>query len=149
MKAVFYRQHGSAEVLEVGDLAMPEPAPEQVLVRVAAAGVNPIDRRLRSGELQEYISRTFPVVPGWDFAGEIVALGSAVTSDWQVGDQVMGLAFTWSIQHGTYAEYVPVDAASIAKVPMGFDLFQAAALPLVSLTAWQSLHEYGGLTKGQ
>ncbi|MDG1066478.1 MAG: NADP-dependent oxidoreductase, partial [Luminiphilus sp.] len=69
MKAVFYRQHGSAEVLEVGELAIPEPGPEQVLVRVAAAGVNPIDRRLRSGELQEYISRTFPVVPGWDFAG--------------------------------------------------------------------------------
>ena len=63
MKAVFYQQHGSAEVLEVGDLPTPEPGPEQVLVRVAAAGVNPIDRRLRSGKLQEYISRTFPVVP--------------------------------------------------------------------------------------
>ncbi len=149
MKAVFYRQHGSAEVLEVGELAIPEPGPEQVLVRVAAAGVNPIDRRLRSGELQEYISRTFPVVPGWDFAGEIVALGTDVNSGWQAGDLVMGLAFTWSIQHGTYAEYVPVDAASIAKVPEGFDLFQAAALPLVSLTAWQSIHEYGGLAQGQ
>jgi len=149
MKAVFYQQHGSAEVLEVGELPIPEPGPEQVLVRVAAAAVNPIDRRLRSGELQEYISRTFPVVPGWDFAGEIVALGSAVAADWEVGDHVMGLAFTWSIQHGTYAEYVPVDAASIAKIPMGFDFFQAAALPLVSLTAWQSLHEYGGLTQGQ
>lgn len=149
MKAVFYQQHGSAEVLEVGELPTPEPGPEQVLVRVAAAGVNPIDRRLRSGELQEYISRTFPVVPGWDFAGEIVALGSAVAADWEVGEHVMGLAFTWSIQHGTYAEYVPVDAASIARVPAGFDMFQAAALPLVSLTAWQSLHEYGGLTQGQ
>ena len=103
MKAVFYQQHGSAEVLEVGELPTPEPGPEQVLVRVAAAGVNPIDRRLRSGELQEYISRTFPVVPGWDFAGEIVALGAAVAADWEVGEHVMGLAFTWSIQHGTYA----------------------------------------------
>ena len=149
MKAVFYQQHGSAEVLQVGELPTPEPGPEQVLVRVAAAGVNPIDRRLRGGELQEYISRTFPVVPGWDFAGEIVALGSAITTGWEVGDHVMGLAFTWSIQHGTYAEYVPVDAASIARVPAGFDMFQAAALPLVSLTAWQSLHEYGQLTQGQ
>ena len=149
MKAVYYREHGPASVLETGDLPRPEPGPGQVLVRVAAAAVNPIDRRLRAGELQEYISRTFPVVPGWDFSGDIVELGADVEGQWQVGDKVMGLAFTWAIQHGTYAEYVPVDATAIAPMPQGVDYFQAAALPLVSLTAWQSLHEYGELSAGQ
>ena len=101
MKAVYYREHGPASVLEIGELPRPEPGPGQVLVRVAAAAVNPIDRRLRAGELQEYISRTFPVVPGWDFSGDIVELGADVEGQWQVGDKVMGLAFTWAIQHGT------------------------------------------------
>lgn len=149
MRAVFYQQHGDASVLEFGELDKPVPGPGQVLVRVAAAGVNPIDRRLRGGELQEYISRTFPVVPGWDFAGEIVELGPDVTGSWRVGDRVMGLAFTWAIQHGSYAEYVPVDVTAIAAVPEGVDDYQAAGLPLVSLTAWQSLKEYGGLSAGQ
>ena len=66
------------------------------------------------------ISRTFPVVPGWDFSGDIVELGAEVEGQWQVGDKVMGLAFTWAIQHGTYAEYVPVDATAIAPMPQGW-----------------------------
>lgn len=149
MRAIFYQHHGGADVLELGELDTPVPGPGQVLVRVAAAGVNPIDRRLRAGELTEYISRTFPVVPGWDFAGEIVELGPDVSGAWRVGDRVMGLAFTWAIQHGTYGEYVPVDVTAIASVPEGIDDYHAAALPLVSLTAWQSLKEYGELSAGQ
>ena len=117
MKAVFYTEHGTPDVLQVGELPIPVPQDGQVLVRVHAAAVNPIDRRLRGGELQEYISRTFPVVPGWDFAGDIVEIGPGVAGDWQLGDKVMGLAFTWAIQHGTYAEYVPVDASAIAPRP--------------------------------
>ena len=65
MKAVFYEQHGTAEVLQVGERPAPEPQDHEVLVEVVATSVNPIDRRLRGGELQEYITRTFPVVPGW------------------------------------------------------------------------------------
>ena len=148
MKAIYYEQHGEPDVLQFGELPVPEPGENQVLVKVAAAGVNPIDRRLRSGELQEYISRTFPVVPGWDFSGRIEKLGSGVNG-WAVGDEVLGLAFTWSIQHGTYAEYVPVDVAAIAKKPESIPFERAAAIPLVSLTAWQSLHEYGQLSRGQ
>ena len=148
MRAVFYEHHGAADVLQQGELPVPEPGPEQVLVQVAAAAVNPIDRRLRGGELTEYLPRTFPVVPGFDFAGRIVAVGEQVDG-WQVGDEVLGLAFTWSIQHGTYAEYVPVDAAAIAHKPANISFEQAAALPLVSLTAWQSLQEFGELKPGQ
>ena len=105
MKAIYYEQHGAAEVLQVGERPTPEPQDHEVLVEVVATSVNPIDRRLRGGELQEYITRTFPVVPGWDLAGRIVKVGEKVT-DWQVGDEVLGLAFTWSIQHGSYAEYL-------------------------------------------
>ena len=148
MRAIYYSNHGDASVLTEGDLPVPACAPNQVLVRVAAAGVNPIDRRLRAGELQEYISRTFPVVPGWDFSGVIETVGSAVDG-WRIGDEVVGLAFTWSVQHGTYAEYVPVDATAIARKPASISFTDAAALPLVSLTAWQSLSEFGALQPGQ
>ena len=148
MKAAYYTAHGGPDVLQVGELPIPEPADDEVLVQVAAAGVNPIDRRLRSGELTEYISRTFPVTPGWDLAGRIVKTGSDVTG-WKVGDEVVGLAFTWSIQHGTNAEFAPVKAASIAAKPHKLSFDQAAALPLVSLTAWQALAEFGNLQAGQ
>ena len=148
MKAVFYQQHGPAEVLQVGELDMPEPGPDQVLVQVGATSVNPIDRRLRAGELTEYISRTFPVVPGWDMAGRIVKLGENVT-DWQVGDDILGLAFTWSIQHGSYAEYAPIDVTAITRKPAHLSFDEASALPLVSLTAWQALIEFGELKAGQ
>jgi len=148
MKAIFYEQHGTAEVLQVGERPTPEPQDNEVLVEVVATSVNPIDRRLRSGELQEYITRTFPVVPGWDLAGKIAKVGAKVT-DWQVGDEVLGLAFTWSIQHGSYAEYCPIDTASITEKPASISFEQAAALPLVSLTAWQALSEFGELKEGQ
>ena len=67
MRAVFYNEHGAADVLTHGELDIPPLAANQVMVKLVACAVNPIDRRLRGGELQEYISRTFPVVPGWDF----------------------------------------------------------------------------------
>ena len=148
MKAIFYEQHGTADVLQIGERPTPEPQDHEVLVEVVATSVNPIDRRLRSGELQEYITRTFPVVPGWDLAGRIVKVGAKVT-DWQIGDEVLGLAFTWSIQHGSYAEYCPIDATSITHKPASISFEQAAALPLVSLTAWQALSEFGQLQAGQ
>ncbi len=148
MRAVYYESHGTADVLQIGELEKPSCSAEQVLVEVAAAGVNPIDRRLRAGELQEYIQRTFPVTPGFDFSGRIAEVGEAV-ADWQVGDEIMGLAFTWSIQHGTYAEFAPVDATAIARKPLNASFAQAAGIPLVSLTAWQSLLEFGRLSAGK
>lgn len=148
MRAIYYESHGTSDVLKFGELPLPEPASDQVLVEVVAAGVNPIDRRLRSGELQDYITRIFPVIPGWDLSGRIVKLGKNVTG-WRVGDEVLGLAFNWSVHHGTYAEYIPVDASAIALKPRELTFSQAAALPLVSLTAWQSLAEYGELAAGQ
>jgi NADPH2:quinone reductase len=148
MRAVFYEQFGPPEALQLGERKAPEPAADEVLVQVAAAGVNPIDRRLRSGELQEFFTREWPIIPGWDFSGRIVRTGNAV-SGWAPGDEVTGLAFTWFLHHGTYAEFVPVKAASVARKPRGMSFTDAAALPLVSLTAWESLAEYAQLEPGQ
>jgi NADPH:quinone reductase-like Zn-dependent oxidoreductase len=148
MKAAYYHRHGDVDVLQLGELPVPDIEADEVLVQVIAAGVNPIDRRLRGGELTEYISRTFPVVPGWDLAGRIVRVGDAVEG-WQVGDEVVGLAFTWSIQHGTNAEFAPIKASAIAAKPANLSFDQCGALPLVSLTAWQALAEFGGLQPGQ
>ena len=148
MRAVFYESHGGVEVLQYGELAKPQAAADEVLVRVAAAGVNPIDRRLRAGELTDYIKRKFPVVPGWDFSGRIVSLGRGV-KDWKIGDEVLGLACVPCIHHGSYAEYIPVKETAIAKKPKSVSFHQAAALSLVSLTAWQSLSEFGNVCTGQ
>ncbi len=148
MKAVYYEEFGDAGVLQYGERPKPQPQSGQVLVKVEAAAVNPIDRRLRSGELQDFFERTWPIIPGWDFAGTICELGDE-TGDWEIGDKVAGLAFTWSLHHGTYAEYVPVNIDSITKIPSNLSFTEAAALPLVSLTAWQALVEFSGLTKGQ
>lgn len=148
MKAVYYKEFGNADVLQVGELPKPKPAADEVLVQVGAAGVNPIDRRLRSGELQDFFKREWPIIPGWDVAGRIVEVGEEVTG-WQAGDDIVGLAFTWFLHHGSYAEYVPVKVASIAPKPERFSFTEAAALPLVSLTAWESLAEYAELQNGQ
>ena len=107
MKAIYYEQHGAAEVLQVGERPTPEPQDHEVLVEVVATSVNPIDRRLRGGELQEYITRTFPVVPGWDLAGRIVKVGEKVT-DWQVGDEVLGLAFPGRYSMGATLNTAPL-----------------------------------------
>jgi NADPH:quinone reductase-like Zn-dependent oxidoreductase len=148
MKAVYYERFGPPEVLQVGERPRPSPAADELLVQVAAAGVNPIDRRLRNGELQSFFTRTWPIVPGWDVAGRVVEVGRDVRG-WNCGDDVVGLAFTWTLQHGTYAEYTPVKAASIARKPSELSFAQAAALPLVSLTAWESLVEYAELRSAQ
>lgn len=148
MKAVYYERFGPAEVLKLGEMPKPDVKPGQVLVQIAATAVNPIDRRLRAGELKEYFQREWPIIPGWDFSGRIVAIGEGV-SDWKIGDNVAGLAFSWFLHGGTYAEYVAVDASAIARKPENLSFVEAAALPLVSLTAWQSLVEYSDLKAGQ
>jgi NADPH:quinone reductase-like Zn-dependent oxidoreductase len=148
MRAVYYERFGGPEVLQLGERPVPRVLPDEVLVKVAAAGVNPIDRRLRNGELQEFFQHEWPIIPGWDVAGRIVKVGADVAG-WKEGEDIVGLAFTWHLHHGTYAEYAPVKAASIARKPKAFSFNEAAALPLVSLTAWESLAEYAELKRGQ
>ncbi len=148
MKAVYYEEFGPAEVLKIGERPEPPLKADQVLVQVAAAAVNPIDRRLRAGELQDFFQREWPIIPGWDFSGRIVGLGENVTG-WKIGEDIAGLAFDWFLHGGTYAEYAAVNAGAIARKPVSLSFLEAAALPLVSLTAWQALAEFADLKPGQ
>ena len=134
MRAV--RQHalGGPEVLVVEDVPRPEPAPTEVLVRVAAAGVNPVDWKVRAGG---GLLGEPPFTVGWDVAGVVEAAGSGVT--WlAAGDRVFGMP-RFPREAACYAEYVVSPSRQLARIPDGLDDVEAAAVPLAGLTAWQSL----------
>jgi NADPH:quinone reductase-like Zn-dependent oxidoreductase len=132
MKAIVVHEYGGPEVLKFEDYPDPVADPGEVLVRVAATSVNPIDYKRRAGLTKDFYPMTFPGLIGVDVAGTVVKLGPGVT-DFSVGDQVFAMA------DNTYAELCVVKAAALAKVPKGLDLIQAAALPLVTVTGNQLL----------
>ncbi|HTM36906.1 MAG TPA: NADP-dependent oxidoreductase [Terriglobales bacterium] len=141
MKAVVVHQYGGPEVLKFEDYPDPVPGPGQVLVRVAATSVNPIDYKRRAGLTKDFYPLTFPGLIGVDLAGTILKGGPGVEG-FSVGDKVFAMA------DNTYAELCVVKAAMLAKVPMGLDLIQAAALPLVTITGNQ-LMSATGIKAGQ
>jgi len=132
MKAVVVHQYGGPEVLKFEDYPDPVPGPGEVLVRVAATSVNPIDYKRRAGLTKDFYPLQFPGLIGVDLSGTVAKIGSGV-EDFSVGDQVFAMA------DNTYAELCVVKAAALAKVPKGLDLIQAAALPLVTVTGNQLL----------
>src|ERR1700683_557469 len=142
MKAIVIHQYGGPEVLKFEDYPDPVPGQGEVLVRVAAAGVNPIDYKRRAGLTKDFYPLHFPGLIGVDMAGTVVKLGPGVEG-FSVGDQVFAMA------DNTYAQLCVVKAAVLAKVPKGLDLVQAAALPLATVTGNQLLSGTGikaGLT---
>jgi NADPH:quinone reductase-like Zn-dependent oxidoreductase len=132
MKAVVVHQYGGPEVLKFEDYPDPVPGPGEVLVRVAAASVNPIDYKRRAGLTKDFYPMKFPGLIGVDMAGTVVKIAPGV-GGFSVGDQVFAMA------DNTYAELCVVKAAVLAKVPQGLDLIKAAALPLVTTTGNQLL----------
>ena len=136
MKAVVVHQYGGPEVLKFEDYPDPVPGPGEVLVRVAATSVNPIDYRRRAGLTKDFYPIQFPGLIGVDIAGTVVQLGPGA-KDFSVGDRVFAMA------DNTYAELCVVKAAALAKIPKGLDLIQAAALPLVTVTGNQLLSATG------
>src|SRR5277367_2845993 len=136
MKAIVVRQYGGPEVLEFGEYRDPIPGRGEVLVRVAASSVNPIDFKRRAGLTKDFYPMKFPGLIGVDISGTAVKIGPGVEG-FSVGDQVFAMA------DDTYAELCVVKAAVLAKVPRGLDLIQAAALPLVTTTGNQLLSATG------
>jgi NADPH:quinone reductase-like Zn-dependent oxidoreductase len=136
MKAIVVRQYGGPEVLKFEEYPEPVAGPGEVLVRVAATSVNPIDYKRRAGLTKDFYPMTFPGLIGVDIAGTVVKIGPKVEG-FSVGDQVFAMA------DNTYAELCVVKASSLAKVPAGLDLIQAAALPLVTTTGNQLLSATG------
>ncbi len=132
MKAIVVHHYGGPEVLKLEDYPDPVPGPGEVLVRVAASSVNPIDYQRRAGLTQDFYPMKFPGLIGVDVAGTVVKLGLGVEG-FSVGDQVFAMA------DNTYAQLCVVKAAVLARVPKGLDLIQAAALPLVTITGNQLL----------
>ncbi len=139
MKAVYFDKGGSADVLHYGDIATPNECGEnQVLVRIKAIGINPIDCKLRAAP--ERFPVTFPVIPGCDGAGIVEAVGTQV-SHFKSDDEVYFSQPGFKGRQGTYAEYTLVDASLLALKPRTLSFEQAAAAPLVFITAWEALHD--------
>ncbi|MEU8140115.1 NADP-dependent oxidoreductase [Streptodolium elevatio] len=139
MRAVTYNAYATDDSgLSVGEVPDPKCGPGQILVRVRAAGVNPVDWKLMTGGLDAMMDAVFPVIPGWDVAGVVVARGPD-TPDFEVGDEVMAYARKDMVHGGTYAELVAVNAWSAARKPAGLDWPAAAGLPLAGMTAQRTL----------
>lgn len=137
MRAVLLRETGGPEVLRVEDVPMPEPGDGEVLIRVRAASINPIDWKYRSG----LSPKDLPAVLGNDISGTVE---QSRTEEFAEGDDVFGFA-----PSGGYAEFATAPAPAIARKPAGLSHEQAAALPVAGLTAWQALFDRGGLQSGQ
>jgi NADPH:quinone reductase-like Zn-dependent oxidoreductase len=146
MKVIESKRYGNSSVLKVVERDKPQPGKHQVLIKVMAASVNPVDWKIRSGRLLIKTGIRPPKVLGSDFAGVVEAIGSQV-NDYAVGDEVWG-KFD-SFKGGSYAQYVLARQHNISRKPANIDYFQAAAVPNVALTAYQAMVHRAGLQKGQ
>lgn len=140
MKAIGIEEFGSSNKLKLMDVPLRDLRLGEVRIGIQYTSVNPVDWKIREGYLKDRAPHQFPVVAGWDAAGEVVAVADDV-NDWKVGDRVMAYTRLPKIHAGTYAEYINVPSQYLAKVPKGIDLSHAAALPLVGLTAYQALFD--------
>ena len=146
MKAVRFHEYGDPSVLRYEDAEQPVPGAGQVRIRVAATSFNSVDGNIRGGFMQGPIPVELPHTPGLDVAGTVDALGEGVEGI-AVGDEVVG--FLPMTGDGASAEYVLAPAEVLTPAPKSIPLSDAAALPVVGLTAWQALFDHGKLTAGQ
>lgn len=142
MKAVIIREYGDNSVVQIEDVDRPAPQAGEVLVKVSAAGVNPIDYKIRSGAGRR-LGMTLPIHMGGELVGTIEKLGAGVDG-FEQGETVFGMVHT-----GAFAEYAIAKAANMVRTPSGLDLVQAAALPLAGSTAWQAIFDEAKLMDGQ
>ena len=146
MKAIVAHEYGGPDVLKYEDVPRPEPKENEILVRVIAAGVNPVDGMIRSGMFAKDKKRTSPLILGGDIAGVVERTGSKITS-FKKGDPVY--AYLSLRNNGGYAEYAVAKENETAAKPESISYTQAAAVPIVALTAWQALVDSAKLTAGQ
>lgn len=146
MKAACINAYGSDRVLELREFPDPRPGAHDVLVKIHAASVNPIDFKIRDGKLRILRSQQFPLILGHDCAGEIIQLGERV-SKFKIGDRVFSRPRNGRI--GTFAELIAIDQTEVALMPLNVTYEHAASIPLVGLTSWQALIDIAQLRRGQ
>ncbi|QKE71682.1 zinc-dependent alcohol dehydrogenase family protein [Arthrobacter citreus] len=143
MKAIVIHQYGDSSEFKHVEISMPKPTSNQVLVKVAATSINPIDTKIRKGIVPNAFQPNFPMILHSDFSGEVVEVGENV-SHFEVGDLVFGL----NVFSGTLTDYFLIEESFIAKAPKNLPIQEAASLPLTSITAWEALFDRGNLKQG-
>ena len=143
MKALRFHEYGGPEVLKIDDVPVPEPSAGKVLVRVSGSGINPVDWKIRDGDVKDAFPIELPATMGNEFSGTIEKLGDSVDG-FAVGDDVYGISHA-----GTCADYIVADPKAFAKAPPTMDLPDAGGIPLAAMTAWQGLFDQGGLQNGE
>ncbi|MEH2300831.1 MAG: NADP-dependent oxidoreductase [Nostoc sp.] len=143
IQAIRVHNYGESDVLTLEAIAQPEPQPNEVLIRVQAAGINPLDWKIRAGYMKEIFPMPLPFTPGMDVAGIVEAIGADVKA-LQVGQEVYG-----ELRMGAYAQFATAPQDAIAPKPKTLDFVQAASVPMVAMTAYQGLFDYADLKPGQ
>jgi len=144
MKAVVVHEYGGPEVLKYEEVPRPEPKDNEVLVRMIAAGVNPVDALIRSGKYAKFFGTTLPLIPGYDIAGVVEKAGAKVTK-LKVGDPI----YAYVMWGGGYAGYAVATEGEAAAKPKSITFVEAAGVPLAALTGWQALIDAAKLSAGQ
>jgi NADPH:quinone reductase-like Zn-dependent oxidoreductase len=144
MKAIVVHEYGGPEVLKYEAVPRSEPKDNEVLVRMIAAGVNPVDALIRSGKYAKFFGTTLPLIPGYDIAGVVEKTGTKVTK-LKVGDPI----YAYVMWGGGYAEYAVATEGEAAAKPKSITFVEAAGVPLAALTAWQALIDAAKLSAGQ
>jgi len=148
MKAIQIKKYGSNDVVEVNETASaPSLSSGKILVNIKASGVNPVDWKIREGYMQQIMPLQFPSTLGMDFSGVVKQVEEDAHSDFKQGDEVYGQASIFSGGSGAFAELALASIDSIAHKPKTLNYLEAAALPLVGVSAWQALVEHIGLSK--
>jgi NADPH:quinone reductase-like Zn-dependent oxidoreductase len=148
MKAVRVHNYGGPEVLRFEDAPRPTPGSGELLIRVHAASVNPIDWKVRAGYMKDYIPLPMPFIPGWDVSGVVEVVGSGVTK-FKKGDEVYARPDVTAHGYGAYAEYVVAKETETALKPKSIDHVHATTIPVGAVTAWRALFDTAGLKEGQ
>ena len=148
MKAIVINKFGGREALQYTDVPVPEPGEGEVLVRVKAAGVNPVDWKIRGGYLKDFYPYKFPIILGWDLAGIVEKAGYSARR-FKPGDEVYAYCRRPVIQQGTYAEYVAAPESYLAARPTTVSFAESASIPLAALTAYQSVYDAVKLKAGE
>jgi len=148
MKAVVINEFGGTDVLKISEIPIPEPQEGEVLVKIKAIGINPVDVKIRQGFLQSRAIHQLPIILGWDFSGVVEKNGFGARR-FKQGDEVFSYCRRPIIKNGTYAEYIAVPECYITNKPKNISFEEAASIPLVSLTAYQSIFSSAKLKEGE